>query len=247
MEYTQGSIVATLHTVLAFLDKYAAQLGGLATSGAKNMIAEACASLDAFGREQEDQAMIARMATTKRVNARQALIAEHMRPIANVAAAEFNNYRELTALHMPRLNVNDQALIQKARAMASAARGHEPAFSKGLASVNFADDLETAVKTLEAAAAERAAAVGSRQKATTGLAVETRAARKRLKVIDDLVMAVIKKDPALVKEWKTAKHVVKKAGVARGASQSKDDAPDETTIPSAPATETEPSPDKEAA
>ncbi len=105
------------------------------------------------------------------------------------------------------------------------------------------------MKTLEAAAAERVAAVGSRQKATTGLAVETRAARKRLKVIDDLVMAVIKKDPALApRRWKTAIATSSKRPVsARGASQSKDDAPDETTIPSAPATQTEPAPDKEAA
>ena len=236
MRYDQGSIVATLNAVQAFLRKYADRLGSLATSGASKKIDESLTSLDAQGREQEDRGLAGRMATLTRVAARQALIAEHMQPIANVAAAELTNYRELTALHMPRLNVNDQALIQKARAMASAATAHEPVFSQGLGSAEYVANLETAADTLVTALQDRIAAVGSRQKATAGLAVDTRAARKRLRVIDRLVMAAIKKDPALVTEWNSAKQIVKKAGVPRTIVTAADEAPGATPTPAKPAT-----------
>ena len=44
---------------------------------------------------------------------------------------------------------------------------------------------------------------------------DTRTARKRLRVIDRLVTAAIKKDPALLEEWSAAKEVAKKAGSPR--------------------------------
>ena len=215
MQYAQGSILTTLHSVQGFLAKHADQLGGVAGSGASKKIEEITASIEVHGRDQEDRALTARMATIKRVAARQVLIAEHMQPIANVAAAELTNFRELTALHMPRLNVNDQALIQKARAMAAAAVSHEPAFSQGLASANFSAELEQAADALLAALNERLDATASRRKATAGLAADTRTARKRLRVIDRLVTAAIKKDPALLEEWSAAKQVAKKAGSPR--------------------------------
>src|SRR5215208_6745439 len=102
MQYDQGSVVTTLRAVQGFLTKHAGYLGGVATSGARKKIDEITASLDAHGREQEGRTLGARMATVKRLNARQALIAEHMHPIAHVAAAELKNYNELTTLHMPR-------------------------------------------------------------------------------------------------------------------------------------------------
>ena len=236
MQYAQGSIVTTLQAVQGFLTAHADRLGSVATSGAAKKIDEITASLDAHGRDQEDRALTARMATVKRVTARHVLITEHMQPITNVAAAELTNYGELTALHMPRLNVNDQALIQKARAMAAAASAHEPAFSQGLASANYAADLESAADSLVAAMKERTQAVTSRQKATAGLAADTRTARKRLRVIDRLVTAVIKKDPALLAEWNGAKQVAKKAGSPRVVVTPGDVAPASTTNPPTPAT-----------
>jgi hypothetical protein len=149
---------------------------------------------------------------------------------------------------MPRLNVNDQALIQKARAMASAAAAHDPAFSDGLASATYAADLEAAADGLVAALNDRVAAVASRQKATAGLDTDTRTARKRLRVIDRLVTAVIKKDPALVAEWNAAKRVAKKAGSPRLAVTAADVAPAPTPIATPETTPgATPAADKEAA
>jgi len=215
MQYAQGSIASTLQNVQNFLATHADRLGALATSGARKKIDEIAASLDGHGREQEDRALAARMATARRVSAREVLIAAHMRPLALVAAAELANYGELAALHMPRLNVNDRALIQKARAMASAATSHEPAFSQGLAGDTFATDLEAAADVLMSALTERAAAVASRRKATAGLVTDTRTARHRLHVIDRLVTAVIKNDQSLLAEWNAAKQIAKKAGPPR--------------------------------
>lgn len=253
MQYAQGSIVVTLQAVQGFLTKRADQLGAVAGSGASKKIDEITTSLDAHGREQADRTLAARMATVTRVTARQALVAEHMQPIANVAAAELKNYGELTALHMPRLNINDQALIQKARAMASAASTWEAVFSQGLLSANYAADLETAADRLTAALQERVEAVASRRKATAGLDVDTRTARKRLRVIDRLVMAVIRKDPALVAEWNSAKQVAKKAGAPRVVVSAADAAPVGPTTPVpapsevAPASDAAPAAAKEAA
>ena len=115
---------------------------------------------------------------------------------------------------MPRLNINDQALIQKARAMASAASTWEAVFSQGLLSANYAADLETAADRLTAALQERVEAVGEPAEGDrAGLHVDMRTARKRLRVIDRLVMAVIIKYPALVAEWNSAKQVAKKAAL----------------------------------
>src|ERR1700744_1227711 len=114
MQYEQGSIVGTLKDVQGFIAAHAGELGALAQSGASKKIDEIAASLDARGREQEDRAMAVRMATVRRVAARRTPIAAPMRPIAHVASAELENFGELTAWHMPPLNINDQALIQKA-------------------------------------------------------------------------------------------------------------------------------------
>ena len=225
MQYTQSSVAKAIEAVPAFLDKHAAVLGPVAVSGARKKIEEVSASLDAHGREQEDRAMAARMATVTRLAAREALITEHMQPIAHVAAAELANFGELTALHMPRLNITDQTLIQKARAMASAAKGHEPVFSQGLASASFDADLEAAADALAAAVTARLQAVASRQKATAGLAADSRAARKRLRVMDRLVRAVIKKDTTLVAEWDSTTKIAKKSGVPRVAVKPDDVAP----------------------
>jgi hypothetical protein len=165
------------------------------------------------------------MSTQRRAALRQALIAEHMRPIAHVAQAELQNFSELSALRMPRLNVSDGVLIEKARAMATAASTYANAFSSGLMSADFVAMLEVAAEALAAATADRAQSISNRQKATTGLKNETRVAGKRLRVIDSLVCSVIKHDPALMAAWKSVKRVAKKPGAPRTTITAQDTAP----------------------
>jgi hypothetical protein len=247
MKYTQGSIISTVQAVQGFLTANAGQLGGVATGVASKKLDDIAASLDAHGREQEARAIAARAATVKRNSARHTLIVDHMRPIASLAAAELENYAELTALHMPRLNVIDQALIQKARAMASTASDHEPTFSQGLVNATYAADLERAAENLVAALKERGEAVGRRQQATAGLAADTRTARKRLRVVDKLVMTAIRKDPALVARWSAAKQISKKAGSPRGVVGPDDAAPAVPIATPTPVSVATPSVSKEAA
>ena len=62
-----GSSIATLHNVQDFLTTHADTLGGLAASGGRKKLDEIAASLDRHGREQEDRALAARVATVRRV------------------------------------------------------------------------------------------------------------------------------------------------------------------------------------
>ena len=209
MQYDQDSVLTTLHRVQSFLRTHADRLGGLATSGASTKIDETAVSLEARGREQACHTLAARVATIKRNAARRALVTGHMYPIAHAAAAEFENYEALPVFHMPRSDVDDQGLADVAREMAFNARLREPAFSRSLASANFAADLTSAVRTLTQALEERAGAVAGREAATAALAVETRIARKRLRVISRFVMGVIASDRELVVEWNSAKQIAK--------------------------------------
>jgi hypothetical protein len=120
MQYAQGSTKTTLDAVKGFFTAHADKLGAVPASGARQKIDDVATALDSLAREQEQRSLEAKLATQRRAALRQALIAEHMRPIANVAQAELQNFSELSALHMPRLNVSDVTLVQKARAMAAA-------------------------------------------------------------------------------------------------------------------------------
>lgn len=215
MKYDQGSVLTTLHRVQSFLRANADRLGGLATSGASTKIDESATSLEARGREQACHTLAATMGTAKRNAARRALVTRHMYPIAYVAAAELEDYDALPVFHMPRTDVDDKALIQKARAMVFAAVAREPAFSRSLASADFAADLTKAAETFSKALQERADSVAGRENATAALAGATRIARKRLRVIHRLVVAATANDPALVVEWNGVKRIAKASGAIR--------------------------------
>lgn len=225
MQYKQGSVAATVLAVQGFIDKYAERLGPIPQCGARKRLDEIGVTLDTDGRVQQDRALVAQLATRKRIEARQALINDHMHPIAQVAAAEIPNFGELTAFHMPRLNVNDKTLIQSARAMASAATGYTDLFSAGLADGNFVAELEQAAEVLVTALKERVDSIATQQKATAGLAADYRLARYRIRVLDRLVMKRIKSDAGLVAEWKRVRRVAKKAGAPRTIVTPEDEAP----------------------
>jgi hypothetical protein len=231
MQYAQGSTKITVEAVRGFFTAHADKLGAVPASGARQKIDEVATALDSLAREQEQTNLEAKLATQRRAALRQALIAEHMRPIANVAQAELQNFSELSALHMPRLNVSDGVLIEKARAMAAAGATYASAFSSGLMSADFVTSLEDATDALVAASAARAQSISNRQKATTGLKNETRVAGKRLRVIDSLVHSVIKHDPALVAAWKSVKRVAKKPGAPRTTITAGDIAPAPVSAP----------------
>lgn len=218
MQYEQGSLQTTVGAVLGFLDKYAERLGArVMESGARQRVIEIATVLDTNGREQAARDLAARAATIRRRAARRALIAEHMYPIAVVASTEIDNFAQLAALHMPPLRVNDEQLIQLARGMASAATEQASVFAAGLAGDDFAAELEAATTELVEAGRERTDCVASRRKATANLEATTRAARKRLRVLDVYVKAAIKGDTGMLVEWKRVRKVAVKPGPARGA------------------------------
>lgn len=215
MQFKQSSAALTVVATQRFITKHADRLGPIANSGAKRALDEIGVVLEANAREQAACTAAARRLTRKRREARDALLHAHMAPISYVARIDIADYPEITALHMPRRNIKDQDLIEKAHAMAATAADYSDVLLDSLPDENFVTSLVCAAETLEGALKERGQRIFARQKATAALRSAYSAARLRIRLIDGFVTSAVRHDPALLFEWNNSKRVMMKPGTPR--------------------------------
>lgn len=124
MEARQGNALQALRGVQAFIDAHADILGPVSRAGTRRKFDAQVAALREHVETQSGSDMVARGGTRKLCALRRALIDDHMRPIACIAAAELRSVPEFHPFRVPAARPTTERLYAAALGMVDAAEPH---------------------------------------------------------------------------------------------------------------------------
>jgi hypothetical protein len=207
MKTTQGNMLLSLNAVEAFLEVNAAKLTGVISTGARQKLKDGIANLSTHFTDQTGNALSSQVATKQQEMLRQALLRDHMLPIARIARADLPQTPVIGPLRMPRGTPTIPKLAQAAKGMAQAAAPFSNVFVfNGLPS-DFVAQTNAAADALLTARQDRSTNKGQRGAATAGLEQHLTAGRKIVHILDAFVKSALKDDPALLANWNIIKRV----------------------------------------
>ena len=241
MQTKQGRMLESLRSVEAFLDENADKLASVTNTGARQRLTTAIADLSTHASEQTGSNLAAQGATQRKEALRQALLRDHMAPIARIAAADIPNLPELSPLRMPRGKPTAEKLASYAYGMGAATSPFTDTFTKAGLAADFVAQLNAAADALVGAVANRTNSRGKRRGATDGLKAKLTEGRKVVHILDALVKSALKDNPALLGNWNLVKRV-SRTGSARpaGAPSASPASPAIPAIPTTPASPASP-------
>jgi hypothetical protein len=231
MQARYSNMRESLHDVKAFLDGNADRLAMVATSGLRQKLDLATVRLDAFAEGQAGHDLAAKGTTQKYQAFRQALLRDHMSPIAGIAFTELPHTPELAPLRMPKGNPSVKNLALAATAMAHAAAPFGDLFITAGLPEDFIPRLTSASAAMVDSFRERSQTHGKRTGAARGVVEQLSEGRKIVRALDRLVTSALHDDPALLTNWKTVQRVRRVASSAGAASASGSDATAMATPP----------------
>jgi hypothetical protein len=212
MDTIQGRTLESLRTVRTFLNTHADRFPGIVDSGASKKLDALVVDLENHVSVQSGSTLESKGATEKHASQREALLRDHMAPIAKIAISELPDTPELKSLRMPRNNLSIERLRATALGMAQAAAPFADVFVKAGLPPDFIPQLVAAanatVETIGKRKLSRVAVGG----ATKGLKTTLSSARKTVHALDALVKSALKDDASLLAAWNVAKRVEKVSG-----------------------------------
>jgi hypothetical protein len=206
----------SLRSVPAFLDANAAMLPGIVDNPQRKRLDALLVELETRVGDQSGNALAAQGATRKHQSLRDALIRDHMAPIAKIAAAELPT-PELQVFKMPKGTPSIEKLRSAALGMAEAAAPYAEVFVSAGLTPGFLDRLVAAANATVTSVTGRNLHRQDRVGATKGLKSTLTEARKKVRALDALVKSALKDEPALLAAWRTARRVQKYSGGAQPA------------------------------
>ena len=211
MRYQQNAVLTSLRRAQQFFDDNSAKLGAINPTAVKELGA-VIEELSTLAVSQESGARGSKGETSRNRSLRVALREDHMAPIAAVAKYKLPTVPEFAALTLPPATLSAQSLVASATAMADAATPHLQTFVDNGLSTTFLDDLRAAAKAVNDSIVERGNQQGRRNGATAGLAAAEKRGRAILRVLNALVLAQVRDDAQLRRQWTTARAVQQKPG-----------------------------------
>jgi hypothetical protein len=206
--YTQqGRMLESLENVQHFLDEHADKLGAVITTGTRKELDEAIVALAAHAADQVGNVLIAKGATHKQRALRQALLHDHMVPIARIAKKHLPHTPELAPLRMPRSHPSVKRLIVAAEGMAEAAAPFADVFVTAGQPADFLTRLNQAAGALAESVSAREQSRTRRTSATNGLKAKLTAGRQAVHILDAFVRIALKDAPTLFAGWNAVKRV----------------------------------------
>ncbi|MES2176861.1 MAG: hypothetical protein V4550_03265 [Gemmatimonadota bacterium] len=198
---------SSLENVQAFLDKHADVLGAVVSTGARAMLAEAIVELSEHIEAQNGQTRAARSAVARRITLRQALLRDHMIPIARIAKLELAGKPELISLGLPRNKPSVERLAGLAAGMAQAAAPYADVFIHAGLKPDFIQALRTAADDLLQALKDRTQCRSAVETATSGLRTTLLRGRKVVLVLDAFVRSALVGNKDLLEGWQLVKRI----------------------------------------
>ena len=207
MRVTETHVLTTLYSARAFIDRHAAQLGTVETAGYRQELDAVIATLEenAAGQGAARRGSVGQRARQKALCS--ALRLNHMAQIATIAAAQRQSHPELDALQMASSHATPRRLVAEAEAMAQVVRQHPEVFIAAGLSNDFVEQLEAAAQALADIITTRGTLQAQRSGATAALGTAASHGRKVLAVLSAMIQPQLADDPALLAEWKTARHI----------------------------------------
>jgi hypothetical protein len=212
MQTTQGSMLASLRAVQAFLDQNADPLAAVVKTGARQQLDDAIRVLSAHASDQTGSDLAAQGATRTQRTMREALLRDHMAPISRIARADLPVTPAVESLRMPRGRPTTERLAAAANGMAKAAVPFSPVFVSAGLPQDFVAQLNTATDAMLVALNDRTQNRGRRGGATQGLSEKLSAGRRIVHVLDAFVKSALKDNPSLLANWNMVKRVQKTNG-----------------------------------
>lgn len=209
MKVAETHVLAALDRARSFIDRHAAQLGTVETAGYRRELDVVIDMLEqnASGQQAARRRSVGQFARLQALYS--ALRLNHMGPIAAIAAAQRHALPELGAIQTASSNLTPRRLVADAEAMALVAKQHTEVFVAAGLSEDFVEQLEAAAQALAEAITERGTTIGQRTGATEALRTATSRGRHVLAVLGSMIKPQLAADPALLTEWKTARHILR--------------------------------------
>jgi len=132
-----------------------------------------------------------------------------MSQITAIAAAQHHAIPELDAVRMPATRATPLRLVADATAMAQVAAQHREVFIAAGLSADFVEQLEAAADAVAQIITDRGTTRAQRTGATAALGTAASRGRRVLEVLSAMIQPQLANDPALLAEWKTARHILR--------------------------------------
>ena len=218
MQQSHGTMLVTLENARALLRANAAALGDTIPEAALARLDSAISGLAENANTQNGHLRAAAGSLNLQRVKREALLRDHMAPIAKIAALELEHVPRIIALTLPRKHVTLKQLATLANGMAEAAAPFAQVFISAGRKPQFLDQMRTAASEMLAAAADRAQNRYRVKQVGTDLRTRLSRGRKVIHMLDALVKSAAATNPGLLDAWKMAKRVPKKAASAPAAA-----------------------------
>jgi hypothetical protein len=196
-----------LRRLQQFLDAFAAKLGGVNTSTARQDLDQLVQEMQVNESAQATSTLSAKSETATQEALRRDLWNHHMKPVAAIAAARLRDVPGFKALQMPRADVKVAVLVSDAIAMAEAAREHAQVFVQGGRPENFADALVAAAAAVRASIDARGKSISDKAGARDGLKATASRTHLVVKMLDAQVKSALVDDPKALAAWQSAKRI----------------------------------------
>ncbi|MDB4899741.1 MAG: hypothetical protein JWN53_1549 [Gemmatimonadetes bacterium] len=207
MQAKQNNKLETLHHIQAFLVENTARLPRLAGAGILRSFDEAVTEISTLAQTQAGGGVAAQGTTRQHRTLRDALVRDHMAPVATIAAVALPSTPELAPLRLPRSRMSAANLALAAHAMADTAEQHQAVFVAAGLPADFGPQLGAAADAMMESLRHRSQTVSVRRGATTSMNARFLAARKVVSVIDRFVRSDLKDQPVLLASWRSVTQV----------------------------------------
>lgn len=215
----------TLLTVDAFLDAHAEKLPKATSTGIRQRFGETLAEITQHVQTQHASPLMAQGLTRTKQEKRDALLRDHMVPIARIARLSAAEVPELQPIKMPRGAPGVQKLLAEAEGMAVIAQQHRELFIAAGLRPTFVEDLQAAVEDIRSTLADRANRYGDQAGASKGLITGLVRGNKYKAVLDSLVRSEAHGNAELLADWEIIKRVPHAPGRRKGKGETAPAAP----------------------
>ena len=155
MQLQQGNMLAALEDAKTFLGVNVADVGDAVNDATKKLLDDSIGELSAHAADQNAHTRAGAGALNRQRLQREALIRDHMAPIAKIAILELPNVPDIIKLTLPKSRVSLQQLLVLADGMANAATPYAATFIAAGCKTDFIASLKTAVQDIRTAATDR--------------------------------------------------------------------------------------------
>lgn len=218
MNRRQGRMLLSLYAVDVFLDAHEQRLPATTSTGMRETFRRKLAEVELHVRTQEGSPLMAAGLTRAKDTKRDALLRDHLAPIARVAKLESARIPALVAVKLPRGTPGTGKLLAHAAGMANVAQDYPDVFVAAGLRPTFIEDLNAAIEDILTTVTARTERRGARSGATQGLRASLTACNKYKDVLDAFIEREAQGDGPLLENWRSVKRVARVPRTRRAAA-----------------------------